>query len=111
MHNPHLEKYPALGLHLLLWGFIWVLSRPLCVHVCMCVGGGNERHGVLSNSPPHLMAQLHYYLAHTLGPSRLGETSLARWVLGGVTGTLHTQPTQSRIERSGGGGGWGRAYF
>lgn len=30
------EKYPALGLHLLLWGFIWVLSHPVCkrVHVC-----------------------------------------------------------------------------
>lgn len=54
-----------------------------CVHVCICVhvcgreeeeaGVGNERHGALSNSPPHLMGQLHHYLAHTLGPNRLRE--------------------------------------
>ena len=36
-------------------------------------GGGNERHGALSNSPPLLMAQLHHYLAHTLGPNRLRD--------------------------------------
>lgn len=58
---------------------------PFTPHVCACAyvrmsvrgrgyegaGVGNERHGVLSNSPPHLMAQLHHYLAHTLGQNRL----------------------------------------
>ena len=51
-----------------------------CVRVCMCVweggsqgGVGNERRGVLSNSPRLLMAQLHHYLAHTLSPNRLRE--------------------------------------
>lgn len=39
------EKYQVLGrrLHLLLWGFIWVLSCPVCVRVCMCVGGRKRR--------------------------------------------------------------------
>lgn len=33
------EKYSVLGrrLHLLLWGFIWVLSGPVCMHVCVYV--------------------------------------------------------------------------
>lgn len=37
-------------------------------------GARNERHGMLSNSPPLLlMPQLHHYLAHTLGLNRLRE--------------------------------------
>ena len=35
--------------------------------------GGNEWHVALSNSPLLLMAQLHHYLAYTLGPNTLRE--------------------------------------
>lgn len=83
MHNPHQER--ERNTRRLGDGSIYSCGASFgsfhtpCVCVCIRVhvcqregaGVGYERHGVLSNSPPHLMAQLHHYLAHTLGQNRL----------------------------------------
>lgn len=54
---------------------------------------------MLSNSPLLLMAQLHHYLAHTLGPNRLREEEEVD----------DRQVYQTKYEKSEAreGGGWG----
>lgn len=49
------------------------LTSALTLSLLIHGVGGNERRGALSKSPLLLMAQLHHYLAHTLGPNRLRE--------------------------------------
>lgn len=80
-HNPHLGRntpFSPVGVHL--GPFRLCVCAHMYASFCECEGSeggwefvGNERCGALSNSAPLLMAQLHHYLAHTLGSNRLRE--------------------------------------